>query len=700
MSDDTAPNADDTAPADDPLVATEQVVIDHAYACLDAMVDRATAAREITDRAVRDENTADARVAQWHLRKREAELVAGAGPLSFGRIDEEPLRPGVAADHWYVGRRHVEDEAGEPVVVDWRAPVSAPFYRATSIDPCGLTSRRRFSLDGRTLVAVSDEDLTDPDGESHGGLPDPLLAELERARSGQMRDIVSTIAAEQDEIIRAELDELLIVQGGPGTGKTAVGLHRAAFLLFQHRHHLEDRKVLVVGPNPLFLRYIAEVLPSLGESAVVQATVPGLMAARYPVRAVDDDATASVKGSRRMVDVVDRFLAAKITVPTDGMEIRAGITVVRFDAADIDELQQKALARKLPLNSARDTFRQLIIQEGWRRHSERPGVEPGGQPQFASAVNRDPQFKKDFDRCWPAFSAPVVVREMYSSKRKLAAAAKGILEPDELVLLARSATKKATDERWTTADLGVIDEVVDRTTGVPTTYGHVVVDEAQDHSAMNLRLLARRAERGSMTILGDLAQATSPVALRSWERSIEALVEQRGDANARVVELTVGYRVPAAILDLANRLLATAAPEITPTRSIRPGGTEPMIVSASADELGERVVEQVDALREQTETLAVVAVGAALDTVEAALAAAGIPHDRVGRGSLPGAAAVAIIDPDAVKGLEFDAVIVVEPAAIAELDAGLLRLYVAMTRPVQHLAIVHARPLPAELVDK
>ncbi len=692
--------SDDTPPIDDPLIAAEQVVIDHAYACLDAMVARATNAREITDRAVRDENTADARVAQWHLRKREAELAAGAGPLSFGRIDEEPLRPGVAADHWYVGRRHVEDETGEPVVVDWRAPVSAPFYRATSIDPCGLTGRRRFSLDGRTLVAVSDEDLTDPDGESHGGLPDPLLAELERARSGQMRDIVSTIAAEQDEIIRAELDELLIVQGGPGTGKTAVGLHRAAFLLFQHRHHLEDRKVLVVGPNPLFLRYIAEVLPSLGESAVVQATVPGLMAARYPVRAVDDDATSSVKGSRRMVDVVDRFLRAKITVPADGMEIRAGITVVRFDSADIEELQQTALARKLPLNSARDTFRQLIIQEGWRRHSERPGVEPGGQPQFASAVNRDPQFKKDFDRCWPAFSAPVVVREMYSSKRKLAAAANGILEPDELALLARTATKKATDERWTTADLGVIDEVVDRTTGVPTTYGHVVVDEAQDHSAMNLRLLARRAERGSMTILGDLAQATSPVALRSWERSIDALVEQRGEANARVVELTVGYRVPAAILDLANRLLPTAAPEITPTRSIRPGGTEPMIVSAPADQLGDSVVEQVLALREQTESLAVVAVGSTLDTVEAALAAADIPHDRVGRGSLPGAAAVAIIDPDAVKGLEFDAVIVVEPAAIAELDAGLLRLYVAMTRPVQHLAIVHTRPLPPELVDK
>ncbi len=663
-------------------------------------------AREATDRAVRDEKTVDARIAQWHLRKREAELGAGSGPLTFGRIDEEPLRPGAAGDRWYVGRRHVEDPDGNPVVVDWRAPVSAPFYRATSVDPCGLVARRRFSLDERTLVAIFDEDLTDPDGESHGGLPDPLLAELERARSGQMRDIVATIAAEQDEIIRADLDELLVVQGGPGTGKTAVGLHRAAFLLFQHRHHLEDRKILVVGPNPVFLRYIAEVLPSLGESAVVQATVPGLMAARYPVRAVDDDPTAVVKGDGRMADLVARFLRSKISVPPGGLDVRAGVAIVRFDTAELEALQATALERSLPLNQARDVFRQLIVQDAWRRHADRPGVDPGGQPEFAAAINRDPAFRKDFDRCWPAFSAPAVVRELYGSPRKLAAAAAGLLEPDERARLARSPTKKVGDERWTAADLGLVDEVVDRVQGVPTTYGHVVVDEAQDHSAMNLRLLARRAERGSMTVLGDLAQATSPVALRRWDRTIEALTEQRAAARTdgtpgvrgRVVELTVGYRVPAAILDLANRLLPVAAPEITPTRSIRPGGTNPLIVSTDAESLAATVVAEIEALRSQTESLAVVAVHAQLDAIESALADAGIPHHRVERGGLPGATAVAVIDPDQVKGLEFDAVIVVEPAAIAELDSGLLRLYVAMTRPVQHLGIVHTRPLPEPLL--
>lgn len=691
----------------DRLLSEEQLVIDHAYRCLDAMIERAGAAREITDRAVRDENTADARIAQWHLRKREAELAAGSGPLAFGRIDEEPLRHDRPADRWYVGRRHVEDSHGDPVVVDWRAPVAAAFYRATSIDPCGLTARRRFSLDGRTLVALFDEDLTDPDAEGHGGLPDPLLAELERTRSGQMRDIVATIAAEQDEIIRGELNELLIVQGGPGTGKTAVGLHRAAYLLFQHRHHLEDRKVLVVGPNPLFLRYIADVLPSLGESAVVQATVPGLLAARYPVRATDDDATTRVKGDLRMVEVIERFLRAKITVPADGLEVRAGIAVVRFDANDIEQLQKTALARKLPLNSARDTFRQMIVQEAWRRHSERPGVDPGGQPTFAAAINRDPTFKKDFDRCWPACSAPVVVREIYSSKRKLEAAARDLLSPEEQALLARSASKKASEERWTVADLGIIDEVVARTVGVPTTYGHVVVDEAQDHSAMSLRMLARRAEGGSMTILGDLAQATSPVALRSWDRSISVLSEQlesvqSGQTRARVVELTIGYRVPAAVLDLANRLLPVAAPGITAARSIRAGGTEPLIVETTDAQLEATIAAEVNELWGGTtgvESLAVVATGSDLERVDAALDAARVPRERVGRGALPGPRAVAVIDPDAVKGLEFDAVIVVEPAAIAELDAGLLRLYVAMTRPVKHLGIVHTRPLPPALIE-
>ena len=260
---------------DHPELVSEQAWLDEAYRHLERMQDRAKATREIGDRVVRDEGSADARVVQFHLLRREEALQAGSGPLCFGRIDTED------AEQWYVGRRHVEDSDSRPVVVDWRAPVSAAFYRATAVDACGLEHRRRFSVVEREIVSIFDEDLSDPDSLGASGLPDPLLAELERSRTGQMRDIVSTIAAEQDVIIRAPLDELLVVQGGPGTGKTAVGLHRAAFLLFQHRQELMENQVLVIGPNPLFLRYIAEVLPSLGETSVRQATITGLLSAKY-----------------------------------------------------------------------------------------------------------------------------------------------------------------------------------------------------------------------------------------------------------------------------------------------------------------------------------------------------------------------------------------------------------------------------------
>ena len=235
---------------DHPDLADEQKRLDRAYHHLELMQQRALRAREVGDKAVRDENTVDARIAQFHLKRREEALRAGRGPLCFGRIDTED------GERWYVGRRHVEDEASMPVVVDWRAPVSAAFYRATAVDPCGLEFRRRFSVEGTRIVSIFDEDLSDPDSIGATGLPDPLLAELERSRTGQMRDIVSTIAAEQDVIIRAPLEELLVVQGGPGTGKTVVALHRAAFLLFQHREALTESEVLVIGPNPLFLRYI------------------------------------------------------------------------------------------------------------------------------------------------------------------------------------------------------------------------------------------------------------------------------------------------------------------------------------------------------------------------------------------------------------------------------------------------------------
>ncbi len=685
--------------ASDAELAAEQARLDLAHECLAAMAQRASAVRAMSDRIVRDEDSADAKIAQFHLKRREAALREGSGPLCFGRIDTED------GDRWYVGRRHVEDAESKPVVVDWRAPVSAAFYRATAVDPCGLELRRRFIVDDRTITALLDEHLDDPDAPAASGLPDPLLAELERSRTGQMRDIVATIAAEQDLIIRAPLGELLIVQGGPGTGKTAVGLHRAAFLLFAHRIELLEKRVLIVGPNPLFLRYIAEVLPSLGETAATQTTLEGLQSARFRVRAVDADEVARLKGRVELASVVDRAVRARIKPLADGLELRSGLARVRLEPDDLDRLQKTVLGRRLPVNDGREVFRRLVLQEAWRRHGSRPGVDPGGEPLFTAGIRSDADFKKAIDKMWPTLAPAAIVQGLYSSPKRLAEASDGVLDADERALLRRGAARKPSEEPWTVGDVALLDEAQYLLSGVPASYGHVVVDEAQDLSPMALRMLARRADKGSMTVLGDLAQATTPQAAASWSTAVAVLTEQRRELDidgeepvVTTAELTVGYRVPAAILDVANRLLPEAAPGVTPARSVRAGGDPPLILPVPADELIGAVVEEVAALRDRTASVAVVAVDARLGPIIEALQARAIPADRVGGAGLPGHDAVALVTPAAVKGLEFDAVVVIEPAEIVELDAGLRHLYVSMTRAVQHLGIVHADPLPAALV--
>jgi DNA helicase IV len=681
-------------------LAAEQRWLDRAHAYLVAMQARTAEVGAIADRmVVEEDNTVNARIARYHLGRREAALREGRGPLCFGRIDTD------TGDRWYIGRRHVEDAEARPVVVDWRAPISTAFYRATALDPFGLEHRRRFIVEDRTIVDLIDEDLTDPGPGGHGGLPDPLLAELGRSRTGQMGDIVATIAAEQDLIIRAPLDELLMVQGGPGTGKTAVGLHRAAFLLFEHRRQLEDSKVLVVGPNPLFLRYISQVLPSLGETAVSQATLEGLVAARYRARGSEPDEVARLKGDEVMAKVVAAAVRNRFQAPPGGLELRAGLAVVRLDRDDLSQLLKTALAGRLPVNQGREVFRRLVVQEAWRRHSSRPGADPGGEPLFASAVRADATVRKAIDRMWPNLSPPVLVRDLFRSPSKLARAADGLLDGHQQALLRRKAPGKVDEEPWTVADLPLLDEAQYRIGGVPATYGHVVVDEAQDLSPMALRMVARRAARGSMTILGDLAQATSVHAPGSWDvvrRVLDDQVRERSargqGVTAQLAELTVGYRVPAAILEVANRLLPEAAPGVTPASAVRDGGDPPLIVAVDGDRLTATVLAEVTALRERTASVAVVALEERLAGLATSLTAAGVPADRVGGAGLPGSDAVALVTPQVVKGLEFDAVVVVEPAEITALDAGFRHLYVAMTRAVQHLGIVHAQPLPELLV--
>lgn len=670
-------------PGEDEL---DQNQLDRAINCLAAMSERAARVHQAAKERADQEKSVDAQIAAGKMEQRRAAIDSGGGPLCFGRIDEDgPVRG--PRDVWYVGRRHIEDGEGQPVVVDWRAPVSAPFYRATSVDPCGLVRRRRFSIDEGHITNVFDEDLTDPDAAG-GGLPDPLLAELDRGRSGQMRDIVATIAGEQDEVIRSGIDELLIVQGGPGTGKTAVGLHRAAYLLFAHRDHFADQQVLVIGPNPVFLRYIAEVLPSLGERSVAQTTVTGLLAGKYRVRSDDPAPVIALKADERMAQVIRRSMLRRIAAPAEGLELRSGVSVVRFDHEAVAEMLQRALDRNLALNTARDVFRSIVLQEAWRQYERRAGSDPGHQPAFVAAIRSDPVFKKSIDRIWPAFSPPVVVRELLGSKAKRRAAADGLLDDDEQTLLHRQSAKKANDEPWSAADLALLDEATHLAVGVLPAYGHVVVDEAQDHGAMALRMLGRRAKNHSMTILGDLAQATAPGAMEAWSDAARHLCGREDGAVVR--ELTVGYRVPAAILDVANELLPEAAPTVTPARSIRPGGEPPHRLSFVDQPSMLAAVNQAIAATADEQGRASIAVIAPAMHHDSLLA--GVANlVRFGSGTtvnLPGTEAVALLDPNQAKGLEFDAVVVLDPPAIRSAPNGLRQLYVAMTRAVQSLAMI------------
>jgi DNA helicase IV len=644
-----------------PELATEQAYVDTAYDELDRM--RSTVER--TQEAMATEWAA-LNMEAWAKRRMQTFEDAERG-LVFGRLslDANP-RP------LYVGRRWVTNSEQESLVVNWQAPAARPFYTATPQDPHGVTQRRRFRAKGRKLLDISDEAL-DGTAVEGAGVSDFLLEELDRRREARMRDIVATIQSDQYRLITADPDGALVVQGGPGTGKTAVGLHRASWLLYTHRERL--RRVLVVGPNATFMEYVSQVLPTLGEEAVEQRAVTELVDGVETGREEEPD-VARLKGDPRLREVIARAVELAVVPAPEELVMRVEGEYVRVRERNVAELLEEALEAGDPLGLARERFRMAVLRRFYDRYGELFGPQAFRSfDDLESGLRQGGFLTRWLDRVLPLPQPEKLVARILTSPATLEAASEDVLDRDERKLLLRDRPRRAADLVWSDHDVPLLDEARALLDGAPRSYGHVIVDEAQDLSPMQLLAISRRAVDGSLTILGDVAQATGPVVYRRWEELEPFLPDE---AELEIEELRHAYRVPAEIMDFALPLLDEIAPEVEPPVAYRKGGEAPRLVAVAEDELLETALREAVALEDIDGMLAVI--------VPRTLA---VPDDF----PFP------ILTPRQAKGLEFDHVVVVEPAAIAdEGDRGLRELYVALTRPTKTLIVVHARSLPGSLV--
>jgi DNA helicase IV len=630
-------------------------------------------------------------------------------PLFFGRLDYSELArrdEDFAGADFHIGRRHVHDQEGTPVVLDWRAPVSRPFYRASQTDPLGLTLRRRFGFAGGALTAYEDERFTSNkqaavtpvrSEKSASEAPSNLLiSEIERPRSGPMRDIVATIQPEQDDIVRADAATTVCVQGAPGTGKTAVGLHRVAYLLYAHKEQVTRRGVVVVGPNLAFLSYIRNVLPALGELDVTQTTVADLVAST-PIRGTESDEAATVKGDARMAEVLRHALWASIRPPAQALVLSRGSRRLRVPAHEIEELARELRDRGVRYGTGRELLAHRIA------HVILLQLEAAGETcddRTHDSVRRSAPVRKCVDEVWPKVDPKRLVFSVLSDQNQAMSNGPGLLSPAELSAVSWPKVPRGlASAPWTRADQVLIDEAADLIERTPS-IAHVVVDEAQDLSPMEVRAIGRRCATGAATVLGDIAQGTTPWAATSWPE----LLAHLGKPGAAVRELDVGYRVPRQILDYASRLLPAIAPDLGPARSLRADANSLAVVGVPPDELGARVAAGCLTALERPGSTAVICADTQLAEVAAALSAAGLGFEVLGAAEPPAAGAggdgrLTIVPVTMAKGLEFDHVVLVEPGRIATGEAyGLRRLYVALTRAVSRLTVFHSQPLPAELL--
>ena len=669
---------------------------------------RAALARMRTRTASLDSSAAGDWVSQQFLesaiyRRMKALADDPTVPLFFGRLDYTDSHEDARGERFYIGRRHVSDEVGDPMVVDWRARISRAFYRASKVEPMGVELRRRFGFQHGEMTAYEDEALLEGVVEEHSEI---LEAEIERPRVGPMRDIVATIQPEQDVIVRSDLEESVCVQGAPGTGKTAVGLHRAAYLLYAHRDQLSRQGVLVVGPNASFLRYIGDVLPALGEIDAQQTTIEELVGAtlsrlnpRYAIRGVDGSAVATLKGDARLATVVARALWSQVQAPAEGLLVPRGARRWRLAPYEVEDILAELRSRGVRYGAARGMLAQRLAH-GILVKMELAGDSPDDRVQ--DAVARSREVKRYVDQVWPAVDPARLVLRLLGDADFLASVGDGVLTDDEQRLLLWAKPPKApTSARWSRADGVLIDEAADLVERTPS-LGHVVADEAQDLSQMMLRAVGRRCSTGSTTVLGDLAQATTPWASRSWQDALGHL----GKTDAHIEQLTKGFRVPGEVIEYAARLLPVIAPGLEPPTSVR--RTRGELLVRQVPDLATSLAAVVANTTQRVGSVGLITPDALVPSVVSALTASELTHAILGEepANVETEQSAFDIRLDVVpaslaKGLEFDHVVLVEPAGIVAGEAdrmtGLRRLYVCLTRAVTSLAIVHVDELPAEL---
>jgi DNA helicase IV len=737
----------------------EQEFIDGLYARVDAL--RGDTEASVEDALAQGDKPMQARLERDILVAERSGLLAALnavdGSLCFGRID---LSSGATHHIGRIGLR-LDDAERTPLLVDWRAGVARPFYLATGHTPMGLRRRRHISTEGRRVTALHDEflDLGDATRTGHEDPAgdDVLLAALNSARTGRMSDIVQTIQAEQDEIIRAPHRGVLVVEGGPGTGKTAVALHRAAYLLYEHRELLAKRAVLIVGPNPAFLGYIGEVLPSLGETGVLLATVGEL----YPgvrATATDTPEAAAVKGRADMADVLAAVVRDRQALPDPVIAIEHDREVLMLDDGLVGVARERTRAAKLPHNAAREHFEGHILNTLTELYAERVGtdpydgsnlLDPSDITQIRDELAENPEVWSAVDQLWPVLTPQRVVADFLADPA-------GYVSDEDAAAIRRPVTRA-----WTVADVPLLDEAAEllgeddrlararaeREREIQVAYaqgvldvsyasrtyefedkedsdpdasevlsahhiidaerfaerheeddhrsaaeraaadrtwafGHIIVDEAQELSPMAWRLLMRRSPTRSMTLVGDPAQTAEAAGVGSWSGILEPYVEDRWEHT----RLGVNYRTPAEIMEVAAAVVRAENPDFVPPSSVRSTGVRPW--TRATDDLPGAVAKAVEELTPAEGRLAVIAPRELHRRLAARL-------DGVTAGAEPDLTqTVVLLDPRQSKGLEFDSVLVVEPAGYGTSD-----LYVALTRATQRLGVVHTKELPKALAE-